>query len=66
MAVVDCASLDRRCRAPSFPMVDDLDDLNIYTRRYHHGENPQAAVEPISDGELHCFVKKTMTITGCV
>jgi hypothetical protein len=46
------------------PIIDGLDDLNIYTRRYHHGENPNAATEPIADGELHGFVKRTLEMTG--
>jgi hypothetical protein len=48
-----------------FPLLNDLDALNDYTSRYHHGENPNAITEPISDGELQGFVKKTLTITGC-
>lgn len=47
-----------------FPVHDDLDALNEYTRRYHHGENPKAATESISDAELQGFVKKTLEITG--
>ena len=43
----------------------DMDTLNDYTKRYHHGENPHAATEPINDTELQGFVKKTLTITGC-
>lgn len=47
-----------------YPVCDGLDDLNVYTRRYHHGENPHAATEPISDGELHGYVKRTLEMTG--
>jgi len=47
-----------------FPLLDDLDALNEYTRRYHHGENPNAAIEPINDAELQGFVKKMLEITG--
>ena len=47
-----------------YPLCDELDDLNIYTRRYHHGENQQAATEPITDGELHSHVKRTLEMTG--
>jgi wobble nucleotide-excising tRNase len=43
---------------------DGLEDLNVYTRRYHHGENPNAATEPINDGELLGYVKKTLLLTG--
>lgn len=47
-----------------FAVCDGLDDLNVYTRRYHHGENPHAATEPINDGELHGYVKRTLEMTG--
>jgi wobble nucleotide-excising tRNase len=48
-----------------YPVCDGLEELNIYTRRYMHGgENPNAATEPISDGELHGYVKRTLEITG--
>jgi wobble nucleotide-excising tRNase len=44
--------------------VDDMDAINAYTRRYHHGEGPNPATEVISDTELQGFVKKTLAITG--
>src|SRR5262249_7112866 len=47
-----------------FPIADSLDDLNVYTRRYHHGENANAATEPIADGELHGYVRRTLDMTG--
>jgi wobble nucleotide-excising tRNase len=47
-----------------FPLCDELDELNVYTRRYHHGENPDAATEPITDGELHGYVRRTLELTG--
>ncbi len=47
-----------------FPLCDDLEDLNEYTRRYHHGENPNAATEQISDAELQGKVKLTLELTG--
>lgn len=46
-------------------ILDDLDDLNSYTSRYHHGENPNAATEPIDDEELRVSVKRTLTLVGC-
>ncbi len=46
------------------PLCDGRDDLNIYTRRYHHGENQHAATEPITDGELQGYVKRTLDMTG--
>jgi wobble nucleotide-excising tRNase len=50
---------------PLDDIADEMDSLNEYTKRYHHGENRHAATEPINDTELQGFVKKTMTITGC-
>ena len=47
-----------------YPLCDELDDLNIYTCRYHHGENPQFATEPITDGELQGYVRRTLEMTG--
>ena len=47
-----------------YPLCDGLDDLNVYTCRYHHGENQHAAIEPITDGELHSYVKRTLEMTG--
>ncbi|MFY9558604.1 MAG: AAA family ATPase [Terriglobales bacterium] len=47
-----------------FPLCDDLEELNEYTKRYHHGENPQAAIEPISDTELQGYVRRALEMTG--
>ena len=49
-----------------YSIVDDLDELNIYCRRYHHGENPSAATEPIDDAELRGYVKRTLKIVGYI
>ena len=49
---------------PLFALDNDLEDLNEYTKRYHHGENPNAATEPIDDTELAGYVKRTLTIVG--
>jgi wobble nucleotide-excising tRNase len=46
------------------PLCDDLEDLNEYTKRYHHGENPNAATEQINDIELQGKVKLTLELTG--
>lgn len=45
-------------------VVDDLDIINVYTRRYHHGEGPQPAMEMIDETELQGFVRKTLAIIG--
>jgi len=48
-----------------FPVVDDMDEINVYCRRYHHGENPAAATEPVDNAELHGYVRKTLALVGC-
>lgn len=45
-------------------VVDDMESINLYTRRYHHGEGAQPATEVINDTELQGFVKKTLEIAG--
>lgn len=51
---------------PLTPIVDDLEELNIYCRRYHHGENPNAATEQLNDAELKGYVERTFKIMGCL
>jgi wobble nucleotide-excising tRNase len=50
---------------PLHPIVDDLDELNMYCRRYHHAE-PGAATEPIDDVELQGYVRRTLRLVGCL
>jgi wobble nucleotide-excising tRNase len=47
-----------------FPLCDKLEELNIYTRRYHHGESPGAATENIDNAELQGYVALTLDMTG--
>ncbi len=49
-----------------FAIVDEIDELNIYCRRYHHGENLNAATEPVDDAELQGYVRRTLKIIGCL
>jgi wobble nucleotide-excising tRNase len=51
---------------PLHPIVEDLDELNMYCRRYHHAENPNAATEPIDDAELQGYVRRTLKLVGCL
>jgi len=52
---------------PLREILDELDELNLYTRRYHHGENPNnAAVEPVNAGELQGYVRQTLRLVGCL
>ena len=47
-------------------ILEDLDELNTYSRRYHHAYNPNAATEPIDDEELLGYVKRTLKLVGCL
>ena len=38
-----------------YPIADDLEEINIYCRRYYRGENPNAASETIDDPELQAM-----------
>jgi wobble nucleotide-excising tRNase len=49
---------------PLSAISGDLDELNVYCRRYHHPDNPSAATEPIDDNELLGYVKRTLKIVG--
>jgi wobble nucleotide-excising tRNase len=51
---------------PLHSIVEDLDELNVYCRRYHHAENPGAAMEPIDDAELQDYVRRTLRLAGCL
>ncbi len=52
---------------PLSSLLDQLDELNQYTRRYHHGENSNsAATEPIDDTELNGYVQQTLRLVGCL
>lgn len=47
-----------------YDQLGELDALNEYTCRYHHGENEQAATESIDENELQGFARRTLSIIG--
>lgn len=49
---------------PLSAIVEDLEELNMYCRRYHHGENPNAATEAVDDAELQGYVRRTLKLVG--
>jgi hypothetical protein len=51
---------------PLLAIVEDLDELNMYCRRYHRGEGPNPAAEQIDDAELQGYVKQTLKLVGCL
>lgn len=50
--------------AAAQPALAELEDINDYSKRYHHQQNPLGAVgadvETIDAGELSAFVKRTL------
>jgi hypothetical protein len=55
---------------PSSPLasarviLEDLEDINGFSKRYHHADNPRASAEPIDDTELASFVKRTLEVAA--
>jgi wobble nucleotide-excising tRNase len=45
---------------------DELEEVNIFCRRYHHGDNLGAAVEPIDEMEVLGYVARTLKLVGCL
>ncbi|MFC4350372.1 AAA family ATPase [Fodinicurvata halophila] len=43
---------------------DELEEINEYCRSHSHGEAPGGIAEPIDDGELQAYVKKTLRLVG--
>ncbi len=49
------------------PQYNDLDDINSFSKRYHHTQNQNADAEPISQTTLEMYVKKTLkAVAGIV
>jgi len=48
-----------------FSLLEELASINDYSKKYHHDTNQaKADTEPIDDGELQSFVKRTLNIVG--
>ena len=45
-------------------ILEDLEDINDYSKKYHHQQNPSADSETINDGELKQFVLRTLDLVG--
>ena len=50
--------------SPPQALLEDLEDINDYSKKYHHETNPSADSEPINDGELRSFVRRTLEVVG--
>lgn len=50
---------------PAAALLDDLDQINDYSRDHHHGEDPTDGVsDAIDDKELNGYVRKTLRISN--
>jgi wobble nucleotide-excising tRNase len=49
---------------PLHSVVEHLDEINLYCRRYHHGDNPSAAAEVLDSAELVSYVRRTLKLVG--
>jgi wobble nucleotide-excising tRNase len=44
--------------------LQELKNINDYSKKYHHDQNARADSEAISTDELHGFVKRTLRLVG--
>jgi wobble nucleotide-excising tRNase len=46
------------------PPLAELTDINDYSKKFHHDKNSAAATEPVDDGELQGYVRRTLRMIG--
>jgi hypothetical protein len=44
------------------PLLEELAEINSYSKRFHHSSNPDADKTPINEPELKNYVKRTLKI----
>jgi wobble nucleotide-excising tRNase len=50
---------------PAYTLLDDLDQINDYTRDSHHGDDPaDGAADQLDDTEMRGYVRKTLKISN--
>lgn len=50
---------------PAWPLADELDQINEYTRDHHHGEDPEdGSPDAIDPQELSGYVKRTLRLAN--
>jgi wobble nucleotide-excising tRNase len=45
-------------------ILDELQAIKNFAKRYHHAQNPNADSEPLDEGELENFVRRTLKLVG--
>jgi wobble nucleotide-excising tRNase len=44
------------------PQLQEMDDINDYSKKYHHRHNTNADIEPVSDAELRNYCERTLDL----
>ncbi len=50
--------------SPAKTFIKDIEDINEYSKKFHHDRNPNAGSENVSIGELESYVKQTLELIG--
>jgi wobble nucleotide-excising tRNase len=45
-------------------MLDEIEDINDYSKRYHHSKDSTAGNDPIDDNELRAFAQRALKVVG--
>jgi len=45
-----------------FGQVQEMTDINDYSKKYHHRHNTNADLEPINDAELRNYCERTLNL----
>jgi hypothetical protein len=45
-------------------ILGELEVINGYSKRYHHDEGAGVEADPIDDGELQSFIRRTLDVVG--
>jgi wobble nucleotide-excising tRNase len=45
-------------------ILGELEVINEYSKRYHHDEGAGVEADPIDDGELQSFIRRTLDVVG--
>jgi len=45
-------------------LLGEIEDINDYSKKFHHDQNPGADTEFIDPDELHGFVRRTLNLVG--
>ena len=55
---------DASSLAPLKERIDDITEINDFSKKYHHEQNPSADTEPIDKTELQSFTRLTLKFAG--